>query len=274
MKKQNGIIFVGKKLLLISTFILIFFTACNDNSNAKNGLTKIVVGATPVPHAEILEVIKPLLKEQGYELEIKIFNDYVIPNKVTNSGEIDANFFQHLPYMLKFNEQQKTNLVGVVAVHLEPMGIYSKKIKSLDDLKEGDSVAIPNDPTNTERALDVLEVAGLIKTEDAEFKTKLNIIENPKNLKITELEVAQLPRVLADFTIAVINTNYALPAGLNPNSDTLAIESKESPYANFLVVKAGKENSEKIEALKKALTSDIVKSFILEKYKGAILPAF
>lgn len=265
--------------ILVAT--LFVFTGCSDSKQSSNDtassntkLETIVVGATPIPHAEILEVIKPILEKDDYKLDIKIFNDYVIPNKVTNDGEIDANFFQHTPYLLKFNAEQKTNLVGVANIHIEPMGIYSKKIKSLDELKDGDSVAIPNDPTNGGRALDVLENAGLIKTKDAEFKTKLDVIDNPKNLVITELEAAQLPRVIDDFTIAVINTNYALPAGLNPNSDALIIESKESPYANILVVRKDNENSTKTKALVNALTSPEVKAFIAEKYNGSIVPAF
>ena len=268
MKKIFGTILIG---------ILLIFVGCSDDKKSKDKANKvetIIVGATPVPHAEILEIVKPLLEKDGYKLEVKIFNDYVIPNKVTDSGEIDANFFQHTPYLLKFNEEQKTNLVSVANVHIEPMGIYSKKIKSLEELQDGDSVAIPNDPTNGGRALDVLESVGLIETQDAKFKTKLDIIQNPKNLKFIELEAAQLPRVIEDFTIAVINTNYALPAGFNPNNDALAIESKESPYANILVIKAGNENSNKIKALVKAITSPEVKSFIDEKYQGAIIPAF
>lgn len=235
---------------------------------------KIVVGATPVPHAEILEVIKPLLAKEGYTLEIKVFNDYVIPNKVTDSGEIDANFFQHTPYLKEFNKNQGTKLVSIGNIHIEPMGVYSKKIKSLSELKTGDTVAIPNDATNGGRALDVIANAGLIKLKEGELRTKLDIVENPKKLKFTELEAAQLPRVIDDFTVAVINTNYALPAGLNPKTDALAIESTNSPYANILVVKAGNEASDKTKALLKATQSEEVKKFINEKYKGAIVPAF
>ena len=243
-------------------------------ANAADASKKIVVGATPVPHAEILEVVKPLLAKEGYTLEIKVFNDYVIPNKVTDSGEIDANFFQHTPYLKEFNTNQGTKLVSVGNIHIEPMGVYSKKIKSLADLKTGDTVAIPNDATNGGRALDVLANAGLIKLKEGELRTKLDIIDNPKKLKFTELEAAQLPRVIDDFTIAVINTNYALPAGLNPKTDALSIESSNSPYANILVVKAGNETSDKTKALLKATQSDEVKKFINDKYKGAILPAF
>lgn len=273
MYKRLGAILVGA---------LLTFSGCSgDKKVEEKAVAKedksakiIVVGATPVPHSEILEIVKPLLAKEGYTLEIKVFNDYVIPNKVTDSGEIDANFFQHTPYLVEFNKNQGTKLVSVGNVHIEPIGIYSKKIKSLSELKDGDSVAIPNDPSNAGRALDVLASAGLIKLKDVELKTKLDIVENPKNLKFTELEAAQLPRVIEDFTLAVINTNYALPAGLNPSSDALALESANSPYANILVVKAGNENSDKTKALLKVVKSDEVKKFIIEKYKGAIVPAF
>ena len=272
-----------KALSVILVGALLAFSGCTQEKKAESkpvaakedkSAKVIVVGATPVPHSEILEIAKPLLAKDGYRLEIKVFNDYVIPNKVTDSGEIDANFFQHSPYLTEFNKNQGTKLVSIGNIHIEPMGIYSKKIKALSELKEGDSVAIPNDPTNGGRALDVLATAGLIKLKDTQLKTKLDIIENPKNLKVTELEAAQLPRVIEDFTIAVINTNYALPAGLNPSKDALSIESSNSPYANIIVVKAGNENSEKSKALLKAVKSEEVKKFITEKYKGAIVPTF
>jgi len=273
MYKRLGILLVG---------VVLAFSGCSGDKKGEDKVTSkedksaktIIVGATPVPHSEILEIAKPLLAKEGYTLEIKVFNDYVIPNKVTDSGEIDANFFQHTPYLTEFNKSQGTKLVSVGNIHIEPIGVYSKKIKALSELKEGDSVAIPNDPSNTGRALDVLVNAGLIKLKDAEHKTKLDIVENPKNLTFTELEAAQLPRVIEDFTIAVINTNYALPAGLNPSTDALALESANSPYANILVVKAGNEKSDKTKALLKAVQSDEVKKFIVEKYKGAIVPAF
>ena len=245
-------------------------SALKEDKNAK----VIIVGATPVPHSEILEVAKPLLAKEGYKLEVRVLNDYVIPNKVTDSGEIDANFFQHSPYLAEFNKNQGTKLVSIGNIHIEPMGVYSKKIKTLAELKEGDSVAIPNDPTNGGRALDVLAKAALIKLKDAQLKTKLDIIENPKNLKVTELEAAQLARVLEDFTIAVINTNYALPAGLSPSRDALEMEALNSPYANIIVVKSGNENSEKSKALLRAVQSEEVKKFIAQKYQGAIVPTF
>ncbi|WP_333803243.1 MetQ/NlpA family ABC transporter substrate-binding protein [Sulfurospirillum sp.] len=273
MYKRLGAILVGA---------LLAFSGCSgDKKVEEKAVAKedksaktIIVGATPVPHAEILEVVKPLLAKEGYTLEIKVFNDYVIPNKVTDSGEIDANFFQHSPYLAEFNKNQGTKLVSVGNVHIEPMGIYSKKVKSLSELKDGDTVAIPNDATNGGRALDVLATAGLIKLNDVALKTKLDIVENPKNLKFTELEAAQLPRVIEDFTLAVINTNYALSAGLNPTTDALGLESANSPYANIIVVKAGNEASAKTQALIKAVKSEEVKKFITEKYKGAIVPAF
>lgn len=234
----------------------------------------IIVGATPVPHAEILEATKPLLEKDGFKLEIKEFNDYTIPNLATEDGDLDANFFQHLPYLNEFNKNKGTHLVKTVGVHLEPMGVYSAKIKDLNELKNGDTVAIPNDPTNESRALDVLASAGLIKLNDNPLKTPLDIVENPKNLKFSEIEAAQIPRTLGDVTIAVINTNYALNAKLNPSKDALALESKESPYTNYVVVKAGNENSPKIQALNKAINSDEIRNFIKSKYEGAILPSF
>ena len=230
---------------------------------AANAAEKIVVGATPVPHAEILEVVKPILAKDGFTLEIKEFNDYSTPNLATEDGDLDANYFQHLPYLVK-----------TVGVHLEPMGVYSKKIKDIKDLKDGSTVAIPNDPTNESRALDVLASAGLIKLNNNPLKTPLDITENPKKLKFEEIETAQVPRTLDDVAIAVINTNYALNANLNPTKDALVLESKDSPYTNYVVVKVGNENSPKIKALDKAVTSPEVKKFIEEKYKGAIIPTF
>ena len=241
---------------------------------AANAAEKIVVGATPVPHAEILEVAKPILAKDGFTLEIKEFNDYSTPNLATEDGDLDANYFQHLPYLEEFNKNKGTHLVKTAGVHLEPMGVYSKKIKDIKELKDGSTVAIPNDPTNESRALDVLASAGLIKLNDNPLKTPLDITENPKKLKFEEIESAQVPRTLDDVTIAVINTNYALNANLNPTKDALVLESKDSPYTNYIVVKAGNENSPKIKALDKAVTSPEVKKFIEEKYKGAIIPSF
>ncbi|EAI4413974.1 MULTISPECIES: MetQ/NlpA family ABC transporter substrate-binding protein [Campylobacter] len=235
----------------------------------------IKVGATPVPHAEILEFIKPELKKAGYDLEIKVFNDYVIPNLAVEDGDLDANFFQHIPYLNEFNANKGTHLVKTVGVHLEPMGVYSKKLKSLKDLKDGAIVSIPNDPTNESRALDVLVNAKLIEVDlSAKLRTPLDITKNPKNLKFKEIEAATLPRTLDDVDIAVINTNFAMNANLNPTKDALLIESKESPYVNIVVVKDGNQNSKKIKALDNAINTDSVKKFISDNYKGAVVPAF
>lgn len=235
----------------------------------------IKVGATPIPHAEILEFIKPELKKEGYELEIKVFNDYVVPNLAVEDGDLDANYFQHIPYLNEFNANKGTHLVKTAGVHLEPMGIYSKKIKSLKDLKDGATISIPNDPTNESRALDVLVNAKLIEVDNsAKFRTPLDITKNSKNLKFKELEAATLPRTLDDVDIAVINTNFAMNANLNPTKDALALESKDSPYVNIVVVKEGNQNSKKIKALDAALNTKAVKDFIADKYKGAIIPAF
>lgn len=235
---------------------------------------KLVVGATPVPHAEILEAAKDELAKKGFELEIKEFNDYIVPNLATDSGELDANFFQHEPYLNEFNKNKGTKLVKVGSVHIEPMGIYSKKIKDLDELKDKAKVSLPNDPTNESRALDILEDVGLVKLADTELKTPLDVVENPKNLEFIEVEAASVPRTLDDVDISVINTNFAMNAGFNPLKDSLALESKDSPYSNIIVVKSGKESDAKTKALVESLNSKAVKDFIETKYNGAILPTF
>lgn len=234
------------------------------------------VGATPVPHAEILNEIKPLLAKDGIDLQIIEFTDYVKPNLSLNDKEIDANFFQHEPYLKKFVADRKLDLVNLVAVHIEPMGVYSKKLKDIKSVPDGAKVAIPNDPTNGGRALNILAKAGLIKLKDGVgiSATVGDIVENPKNLKITEAEAAMLPRTLDDVDLAVINSNFAMEAKLNPTKDALFIEPKDSPYANIVAVRKGDENRKEIQALKKALTSPEVKKFIEEKYKGAVIPAF
>ena len=234
------------------------------------------VGATPVPHAEILNEIKPLLAKDGIDLQIIEFTDFVKPNLSLNDKEIDANFFQHEPYLKKFAADRKLDLVNLVAVHIEPMGVYSKKLKDIKSVPDGAKVAIPNDPTNGGRALNILAKAGLIKLKDGVgiSATVGDIVENPKNLKITEAEAAMLPRTLDDVDLAVINSNFAMEAKLNPTKDALFIEPKDSPYANIVAVRKGDENRKEIQALKKALTSPEVKKFIEEKYKGAVIPAF
>ena len=237
---------------------------------------KLSIAATPVPHAEILEHIKPALKDAGVDLDIKVFTDYVQPNQQVADGQIDANFFQHKPYLDSFNKERGTDLVSVGLVHVEPFGAYSKKIDNIENLKEGARVAIPNDPSNGARALLLLEKNGLIKLKDSEnlLATSRDVSENPKQLKFTELEAATLARVLDDVDLALINTNYAIEAGLNPLEDALIIEGSESPYANLVAVKAGNEKDGRVEKLLKALQSEDVKKFIADKYKGAVVPAF
>ncbi|MBC8528098.1 MetQ/NlpA family ABC transporter substrate-binding protein [Christensenellaceae bacterium NSJ-44] len=243
-------------------------------------LQVINVGASPAPHAEILEVAKEVLKEEGYDLKITEFVDYVQPNLALDSGELDANYFQHKPYLDNFNEERGTKLVSAAAIHYEPYGIYAGKTKSLDELKDGAQVAVPADASNEARALLLLEAQGLIKLKDSTNinATKNDIVENPKNLNIIEIEAAQLPRSLQDVDIAVINGNYAIEAGLSVNKDALAKEDAESvaatTYGNIVAVKEGKENDPAIQALVKALQSDKVKTYIEETYDGGVLPLF
>ena len=262
--------------------IALGLAACTDSKESKESKetktevkqTVIKIGATPVPHVEILEAVKPLLKAKGYDLQIVEFTDYVTPNIAVNEGELDANFFQHLPYLEEFNKNKNTDLVKTVNVHLEPMGLYSNKIKALSELEDGATIAVPNDPTNESRALDILVKEGLLTFKDVDFKTVVDIVENPKNLKIKELDAPQLPRVLDEVDAAIINTNYALSANLNPLKDALIIESKDSPYANIIVVKKGNENKEYIKALNEVINSSEIKKFINEKYQGSIVEAF
>lgn len=273
-----------KKLWLIGlVFVLAasLLTGCGktDNAAKEGGAQEEVVlkvGATPVPHAEILEAVKEALAKDGVKLEIVEFTDYVKPNTALADKEIQANYFQHIPYMDDFNKQRGTNLVSVAKVHIEPMGIYSQKIEDLKSIADKAVVAIPNDPSNGGRALLLLEKAGLLKLKEGVgvAATKNDIVENPKNIELKEMEAAQLPRVLQDTDVAVINTNFALDAGLNPLKDSLFIEDADSPYVNVLVVNAGDENNPEIQKLVKALTSEEVKKFINDKYQGAIVPAF
>ncbi|NMA68989.1 MAG: MetQ/NlpA family ABC transporter substrate-binding protein [Desulfitobacterium sp.] len=253
-------------------------TPAGTNTGDSEEVVTLKVGATPVPHAEILELIKPDLEAEGINLEIKIFTEYALPNPAVDSGEIDANFFQHTPYLETYTIDQGMELVSVGNVHIEPMGLYSKKITNLDEINDGDTIAIPNDPSNGGRALLVLENAGLIKVKEGlgVKATVLDVVENPKNLKFQEIEAAQLPRALEDakITAAVINTNFALEAGLNPADDAIVIEDKDSPFANILVVQESRKDDPNIQKLFEALTSDKVRDFIEEEYEGSIVPAF
>ncbi|EGI5171908.1 methionine ABC transporter substrate-binding protein [Campylobacter upsaliensis] len=255
----------------IKTLLLASLVGFTLNLNAAE---KIVVAATPVPHAEILNQAKEDLEKEGYTLEVKEFTDYVLPNLATDNGEVDANFFQHTPYLEEFNKSKGTKLVKVANIHIEPMAVYSKKYKNFNELKDGAKIAVPNDPTNESRALDTIAKTGLVSFNDKALKTPIDITQNPKNIKFIELKAAQLPRALSDVDVAVINSNYALLANLNPVKDSIFIEDKDSPYANILVVKEGKEQDPKIKALTKALQSEKIKKFIEEKYNGAVIPAF
>lgn len=254
-----------------------------DNASGSSEVKKpvtIKVGASVTPHAEILGVAKELLTKEGYTLEIVEFNDYVLPNTSVEDGELDANYFQHRKYLADFNKENGTHLVEVVPVHYEPFGIYAGKTKSLEELADGAKIAVPNDGTNEGRALLLLEAQGLIKLkENVGFTaTKLDIVENPKNLEIQELDAAQLVRALSDVDLAVINGNYAIQGGLNAGKDALAVEDKDSEatqtYANVLAVKEGHEKDAGILALAKALQSEEVKKFIEENYDGAVIPMF
>jgi len=240
--------------------------------------SEISVAATPVPHAQILEFVKPMLAEQGVNLNVRVFTDYVQPNLQVAQGNIDANFFQHQPYLDEFNKSRGTDLIAIAKIHIEPFGAYSKKIKNLADLPPGATVAIPNDATNGGRALLLLDKVGIIRLKDNSniAATPRDIVDNPKNIKVRELEAATLPRVLDQVDLALINTNYALEAGLNPVSDALAIEGSDSPYVNILVVSnQGKvKDSDGMHALVKALTSTEVKLFIEREYQGAVIPVF
>lgn len=234
------------------------------------------VAATPVPHAELLEFVKSDLAAQGVELDIKVFTDYVQPNQQVIDGQIDANFFQHQPYLDSFNKEHGSDLVSVGLVHVEPFGAYSQKIKDIGELKDGALVALPNDPSNGARALLLLQNQGLIQLKDPNniLATARDIAENPKKLKFKELEAATLPRILPDVDMALINTNYALEAGLNPTEDALFIEDQESPYANLVATTAARKDDPAIAKLVQALQTDKVREHILTQYQGAIVPAF
>ena len=242
--------------------------------------TTLKVTASPTPHAEILNVAKDILAEQGITLEVVEFSDYVQPNLVTESGEVDANYFQHTPYLESFNEENGTHLVSVGAIHYEPFGIYPGKSNDLANIADGATIAVPNDTTNEARALQLLAAQGLITVRDGAGLTATvnDITENPHNLQIEEIEAAQLPRTVQDVDFAVINGNYAMEAGFSVGKDALATEDASSEaaqtYANVLVVKEGNENNPAIQALLKALQSDEVKNYIDQTYDGAVVAIF
>ena len=258
-----------KKLLLLTALAAAFTSSAFANE-------KLVVAATPIPHAEILELIKPTLAKEGVDLEIKVFTDYVQPNVQVAEKRLDANYFQTKPYLDNFNSGKGTNLVTVTGVHVEPFGGYSKKYKSIDQLPDGATVAIPNEGSNSGRALLLLQKAGVIKLKDPSnaLATPKDIAENPKHLKFKELESALLPRVLDQVDLDLINTNYALEAKLNPVKDALILEDRNSPYVNYLVARPDNKDSDALKKLSAALTSPEVKAFIEKKYNGAVVPAF
>ena len=263
--------------IILSLVLALGLLAGCGNSADEN---TIVIAASPTPHAEILEIAKAELEKEGYTLVIKTFNDYVVPNTATEDGEVDANYFQHQPYLTTFNAEQGTHLVSVAAIHYEPFGIYPGSKNAIADLANGDKIAIPNDGSNRARALLLLEAQGIIKLKDGVGveATVLDIVENNLNLEIVEMEAAQIANVRDSVALAVINGNYALSAGLNAGKDAIATEDAASvaaqTYANILVVKEGNEQNEKIQALVKALTSQAVKDYINSTYEGAVVPIF
>ena len=270
-----------KRLLAVvmaSAFVVASLAGCGASGSSSDSDKKITVAASATPHSEILEEAKPLLKEKGYELEVTVFNDYVQPNENVESGEYDANYFQHVPYMDSFNAEKGTHLVDAGDIHYEPLGIYPGKKKSLDELAEGDIIALPNDTTNEARALKLLQDNGIITLKaDAGFEATVNdITDNPKKLEFRELEADQIPHSLEDFAVAVINGNYALEAGYSAGKDAIAFEAADSEaaktYVNIIAVKEGNENLDKIKALVEVLKSDEIKNFINEKYDGAVIP--
>ena len=261
-----------KKIIVIALVALLSVVSVFAQAAAEtqSSTTKIVVGATPEPHAALLSLVVDDLAAQGITLEIKEFTDYVTPHDAVEYGEIDANYFQHIPYLESFNTEHGYHLVNAGGIHVEPIALYSSKYSSLSDLPNGAVIAIPNDPTNEGRALLLLQSAGLIKLRaDAGLEAiPLDITENPKNFKFSEIEAATLPRVLSDVDAAIINGNYAIPAGLVATRDGLFVEGADSPYVNVIAVKEGNENNPAIKALIEALKSDEVAAFVAEKYKN------
>lgn len=281
LKKAAAVVACGA----LSSCLIAGCSSGSDNASTDAGATGtegdtvITVGASPTPHAEILNAVKDELAQAGYTLEIKEYNDYILPNTALQDGELDANYFQHITYLNDFNEENGTDLVAVADIHFEPFGLYSEKVTNVADLPDGATVAVPNDTTNEARALLLLEQEGLIKLKDGAgiSATVVDIEENPKNLQIQEVEAAQVPRTLAEVDLAAINGNYALNAGLDV-ADAIATESSAGEaaqaYANVLAVKAGNENTPKTEALKDALLSPTVAQFIADNYGGAVVAVF
>ncbi len=274
-------------LLLAGILCVAAFSGCGGNSQqnespeAGDEESKVIkVGASPTPHADILKAAKTDLEQKGYELEIVEFTDYIQPNVALNDGELDANYFQHLPYLEKKCEEEGYGLVSAAGIHYEPFGLYPGKTKTIEEIPDGGTIAVPNDDTNETRALLLLQDQGLIKLKDGIDATKsatvLDVTDNPKNLTIKELAAEQVPRSLQDVDMAVINGNYALQFDLSVNSDAVAVESPEygSVYVNVVACRKGDENSDKIKALVESLQSETVSLFINENYSGAVVPVF
>ncbi|MCD1147923.1 MetQ/NlpA family ABC transporter substrate-binding protein [Peptoniphilus sp. KCTC 25270] len=277
MKKLAG--------LLSLSLLLVGCGGANTANNANTGNgeagaeaenNKIVVGVSPMPHGEIVEALQPQFEAAGLEVEVVTFDDYVQPNEQLAAGDLDANYFQHQPYLDEFTQQNDLELTSIGNVHIEPIGFYSDKIKNLDELQDGDEVIIPNDPTNGGRALIMLDKAGVIQLKDNTnlSSTENDIVENPKNLKFQALEAQGIPNVYQDAALAAINSNYALGAGLNPVTDAVLLEDADSPYANIVAVRTGEEGQEKFKKFMEVLNSAEAKKFIEEKYQGAVIPAF
>ena len=268
-----------KKLLavvLTGAFVVSALAGCGKSTSADDKVIKVAASATP--HAEILEQAKPLLEAKGYDLQVTVFDDYVQPNEVVESGDFDANYFQHIPYLERFNEEKGTHLVNAGGIHYEPFGIYPGTKASLDELADGDSIAVPNDTTNEARALLLLQDNGIITLKEGAglTATKNDIVENPYNVDIVELEAAQVPRVKDEVAFMVLNGNYALEAGFSVAKDAIAYEKADSEaaktYVNVIAVKEGNENSDKIKALVEVLTSQEIKDYINNTYDGAVIP--
>ncbi|MDD3186790.1 MAG: MetQ/NlpA family ABC transporter substrate-binding protein [Anaerostipes sp.] len=269
-----------KTIVALLAVVLCMGTLAGCGSSKSKDDKKILVGASPSPHAEILKEAAKELKKDGYTLEVKEYSDYVQPNTALDSGDLDANYFQHKPYLDQFNEEKKTKLVSAGTVHYEPFGIFPGKTKKLSQLKSGATVAVPNDTTNEARALLLLQKEGLITLKKGAglTATKKDIVKNPKKLAIQEIEAAQIPRSLKDVDLAVVNGNYALEADLSVDKDAIAVEDAKSigakTYGNVVAVQKGKTDTAKTKALMKALKSEAVKKYINEKYKGAVVPLF
>ena len=268
-----------KKLLavvLTGAFVVSALAGCGKSTSADDKVIKVAASATP--HAEILEQAKPLLEAKGYDLQVTVFDDYVQPNEVVESGDFDANYFQHIPYLESFNEEKGTHLVNAGGIHYEPFGIYPGTKASLDELADGDSIAVPNDTTNEARALLLLQDNGIITLKEGAglTATKNDIVENPYNVDIVELEAAQVPRVKDEVAFMVLNGNYALEAGFSVAKDAIAYEKADSEaaktYVNVIAVKEGNENSDKIKALVEVLTSQEIKDYINNTYDAAVIP--